>query len=86
VVDGKEEKPYDGIDTLLFSPDSRRVAYMAAVGAKQFVVVDGNEGKPYDGFPKGTKIIFDSGSALHYLALKRTANEIDVYLVEETID
>lgn len=50
VVDGKEERQYDGIGegTLIFSPDSRRVAYVAIAGNKQFVVVDGKEEKQYD--------------------------------------
>jgi len=33
---------------LSFSPDSRRMAYVAQVGYGQVVVVDGNEGKQYD--------------------------------------
>jgi hypothetical protein len=49
VVDGKEEKKYDGISimegTPIFSPDSKRVAYVAGEGGKWFVVVDGKEGK-----------------------------------------
>lgn len=53
VIDGKEEKPYDWIGGLLFSPDSRRVAYWAGVGGRSLVVVDGKEGKPYDGAAQG---------------------------------
>jgi len=36
-------------ETFTVSPDSQRVAYVAQVGDKQFVVVDEREGKPYDG-------------------------------------
>ena len=51
VVDGVEGKEYDGIGqgSLVFSPDSKRVAYAAQRGGKQLVVVDGVEGKEYDG-------------------------------------
>ena len=50
IIDGKEEKQYDGIvkGTLIFSPDSKHVAYRARAGNKQFVVVDGKEEKQYD--------------------------------------
>jgi Tol biopolymer transport system component len=50
VVDGQEQKPYDDIGglTLLFSPNSKQVAYVVAVGSKQCVVVDGEEHKLYD--------------------------------------
>lgn len=50
VVDGKEEKEYDGVawNSLVFSPDSKRLAYAAKRGEKWLVVVDGNEGKEYD--------------------------------------
>jgi len=64
VVDDKEEKPYDGMEyvdsagdnvgvrssTLTFSPDSQRLAYVAAYNIEdgyRVVEVHGNEGKPY---------------------------------------
>jgi hypothetical protein len=80
VVDGKEEKQYDGIgQSLVFSPDSKMVAYWAGIGKKRFVVVDGKEGKQYDGI--GGNIIFESPNSLHYLAVKIAS----MYLVEEII-
>jgi WD40 repeat protein len=88
VVDGKEERPYDGIGGLNFSPDSRHVAYVAGAGAKQFVVADGKEGKRYDGLVKGTRCAFDSSNELHYLAKKNTSSDgksYDVVLVEESM-
>ena len=56
VVNGREEKQYDAIleGTPHFSPDSRRVAYAAGVGDKQFVVVDEREEKQYDAILEGT--------------------------------
>jgi len=46
VIDGKEDKQYDGLweGTLIrFSPDSKRVAYNARVGKEGFVVIDGKK-------------------------------------------
>jgi len=64
VVDGKDEKRYDGIanGSLVFSPDSRRLSYLANLGDKYFVVVDGKEGKRYDGIGKGS-LVFSPDSA-----------------------
>lgn len=83
VVDGKEEKQYNGVLALIFSPDSQRVAYMAELGDKQFVVVDGKEAREYDNLIVigGGRIIFDSSDTLHYLAQEGD----DMYLVEEKI-
>ncbi|MCK4419024.1 hypothetical protein KAV79_04385 [Candidatus Aerophobetes bacterium] len=65
------------------SPDSKRVAYVAEVGNKWFVVVNGEEGKRYDGIVTlgGGRIIFDFPDSFHYLALKGSS----IYLVEEKI-
>src|SRR3989338_7143686 len=85
VVDGKEERQYDGIgqSTLIFSPDGKRVAYGAQVGNKWLVVVDGKEGRQYDDLFAwaGGRIVFNSPDGLHYLASE--GNKI--YLVEEKI-
>ncbi|MEW6416877.1 MAG: hypothetical protein AB1480_02010 [Nitrospirota bacterium] len=85
VVDGKEGKKYDGIGALIFSPDSKRVAYQAIEGDEWFVVVDGKEGKRYDmivtsGWGRA-RVIFDSPDNIHYLARKGSS----IYLVEERI-
>ncbi|MGI8981136.1 MAG: hypothetical protein ACR2FY_18065 [Pirellulaceae bacterium] len=49
VLDGKDEKAYVGVMGLVFSPDSKRVAYTAIVGNKKWLtVVDGKEGAAYD--------------------------------------
>ena len=94
VVDGQEGKHYDGIHIhyftipsgntgapdLIFSPDSKRVAYIAAIGNKRlytyidgtgekmFSVVDHKEGKYYD-FVCSTIFSPDS-KHLAYLAVK----------------
>jgi len=82
VIDGKEGKPYDGmvIGTLVFSPDSKRVAYGVELGSKQFVVVDEKEARQYDSIVTlgGGKFTFDSADSFHYLAVKGSS----IYLVE----
>ena len=62
VVDGEKERPYDDIaeGSVIFSPDSQRVAYQAIVGSWCFMVVDGKEEKQYDGI--ATEPIFSPDS------------------------
>jgi len=53
ILDGKDGKEYAEIEIYspTFSPDSKRLAYIAAVTVKkdkELVVVDGKEGKQYD--------------------------------------
>ncbi len=75
VLDGAVQKQYDGIarNTVTFSPDSKRLAYAASVGAgadtKQFVVLDGKEGKQYDVAAKGG-IIFTGPNDFYYLGVR----------------
>jgi hypothetical protein len=78
VVDGKEQKQYDGTGSLVFSPDSKHVAYAAKADNKWFVVVDGKEGKSYDELVTQASIIFDSPESLHFLVLAGN----NVYLAE----
>ena len=69
VVDGVEGKEYDGIakGTPIFSSDSKRVAYRAQRGRKQFVVLDGVQGKEYEAFLRGSRLVFDRTTLLHTL-------------------
>jgi hypothetical protein len=56
------------LQDLVFSPDSKSMAYVAwRRGGKQLVVVDGVEGKEYDGF-LGSGLVFDTRSQFHTLA------------------
>jgi len=50
VLDGKEGQYFDGVNpaSLVFSPDSKHVAFIAQQGIKQFIVVDGQQGPGYD--------------------------------------
>ena len=74
---GKKGEVYASVGSLLFSPDSKRLAYVAYDGRKSIVVVDGHEGNHYHGIMGG--ISFDSPDQLHYMARKGNA----FYLVEE---
>ena len=99
---GKKGKKYDQIldqrqkisdiyEYVVFSPDSRHIAYTVLEDNNQiFVVADGNEGKKYDyplkdygihNFSLG-KITFDTADSFHYFILKHDG----VYLVEERIE
>ena len=80
--------------SLVFSPDSKRLAYVALVFVgrlgfivgrrRSLVVVDGQAGSQYDAIiapPKSGGVIFDSPNQLHYIARKDNA----FYLVEERL-
>ena len=87
VVDGEEGRQYDSIsyNSLIFSPDSKRVAYGAKMGEKCFVVVDGDEGRQYKLFKfsslLGQGVVFNAPDSLYFLVYKGN----DIYLVEERI-
>ena len=83
VVDGKEDKQYDGIlGAPTFSQDSQRVTYGAKKGNKWFAVVDGEDGPQYDAFFRERRIVFDRPDSFHYLVQKGS----EIYLVEERIE
>ena len=73
--------------SLMFSPDSKHVIYVAEVGKKQVVAVDGNPGKPYDSIMTsgGRSVVLDSPDSFHYLATKHAGDALDVVLVEERL-
>ena len=70
-------------ESLVVSPDSQHVAYVAVRGGKVFVVVDGVEGKEYDGIVTGggprfspdsqhVAYVAGHGSGFSRLAIKTT--------------
>jgi hypothetical protein len=59
VLDGQPLKAYEKISYLTFSPDSKRLAYVAGLDGKEIVVCDGKEGKRY---PKVFSPIFSPDS------------------------
>jgi hypothetical protein len=84
VLNRKEGQRYDATSgDPTFSPDSRHIAYMAAIGEKCFVVIDKNEGKQYDNIISigSGRIVYDSVDSLHYLTVQNSC----LYLVEERI-
>jgi dipeptidyl aminopeptidase/acylaminoacyl peptidase len=66
VVDGVEQKKYDGVARPIFSPDSKRLAYSAKLNNQYFVVVDGIAGNPYD--IVGPPVFSPDGSRMAYIA------------------
>jgi len=79
VVDGVEGKEYDTARDVVFSPDSKHVAYQAIRNHKCLVVVDGIEGKEYDSFFRcHGALTFDGPTSLHFLAWR----DREVFLVE----
>jgi WD40 repeat protein len=55
--------------TFTVSPNNRRVAYVAGVGGKVFVVVDGNEGEHYDGTGSGSLTFGPDSQRVAYWAV-----------------
>ncbi len=81
MVDGQPGATYDHIALLTFSPDSRHVAYAAKQGDKWQVLVDGKPGPAYDEIYMGTRLVFDSPTRLHTIAMRNHM----VYRVDVTI-
>jgi Tol biopolymer transport system component len=83
VLDGKEDKEYDGIGNLLFSADGKKLAYVAAVGGKQLVVVNGAEGKPFDAIGENTIVFSPNSEGVAYVAIRGDKNIVVVNGVEQ---
>ena len=67
VLDGAEGKPYDEIDDLQFTVDSKHLVYTARRDAKLVVVVDSVESKLYDDFVSGASLILDGARNIRML-------------------
>jgi hypothetical protein len=69
-IETSEGERYDGIGrgTVLFSPDSKRLAYVAGAGGKQFVVADGKRGPDYESIGRGTPVFSTDGKHVAYAA------------------
>ncbi|MFA5393226.1 MAG: hypothetical protein WC338_02065 [Candidatus Ratteibacteria bacterium] len=74
---------YNAIGGIVFSPDSKHVAYWARIGNKECVVLDGQEGKYYDvyRFIGDERVFFDFSENIHYFAVQKGK----LYFIEETI-
>jgi len=83
VVDGKEEKAYDGVSLTAFSPDSRHLAYAALSQGAWLVVVDAEEGvNRFNAIVKGASLVFTDATHLHTLALNLAGQSFVSYEVE----
>ncbi|MDY0131243.1 MAG: hypothetical protein RBR53_01110 [Desulforegulaceae bacterium] len=69
VINGEEQKKYDGTGNLVTSNDGKNFAYIAQKGDKQFVVINGREGKSFDGF-KNDPVFSPDGKRLAYIAFE----------------
>lgn len=71
IVDGKKGKAYPQVrgSSILFSPNTSAMAYVAGDGNKNFVVVDGVEGAAFDGVDD---LRFSAKSVLAYRARRGT--------------
>ena len=79
VEDGVITGEYHTMTDPRFSPDSRHIAYAAALGRRWRVVVDGVEGKVYDAIV-GLK--FESDNRLSYIAVE----DRSIFRVEHQLD
>jgi Tol biopolymer transport system component len=70
VVDGQPGPEYDVflMDSLIFSPDSRHLAYAVGNGRKRSVVLDGRPSPEYDGLRKDSMIFSSDSKHLAYAA------------------
>jgi dipeptidyl aminopeptidase/acylaminoacyl peptidase len=72
VIDGVMDRlnvdPNDGAP--VFSPDGKRLAYIAQEGSQRFVVLDGKPGAKYEAIYKGTLTFSPDGKRLAYCAGK----------------
>lgn len=75
VVDGLEGAKYDEVikNSLIFSSDSKRIAYAAKKDEKRVALVDGHEGPKYDEAIGQGSMIFRPNGTLEYLAVKGSA-------------
>jgi WD40 repeat protein len=62
VVDGKQSASYDAVGQVLFSPDSKRLAYVVQQNKMQHVILNGKKGPGYEGIAKTDGLIFSPDS------------------------
>jgi hypothetical protein len=67
VIDGLEGKEFDDVRLAQFSPDSKKVAYIALRERRVLAVVDGAEGRGYDGI---ANLLFSKDNKMAFVAAK----------------
>ena len=86
VVDNAETVGYGSVANLLFSPDGKRMAYVAGRDKSTFIVVDGVEGKDFDGGIVAETIAFSpDGKHIAYEA-QRGKDKVIVIDDQETTE
>ncbi len=76
-VEGQGQSPlWDYVIAVEWSPDSRRLAYLATSGGKVHVVVDGVDTGKYDSVPGKTVPFSSDGSRYGFLAAELKKNQI----------
>lgn len=82
VAGAQEGKEYKDLaaNVFLFTPDSKHIVYFGQQDAKWLIGVDGIESGPYDRLIDAARIIFDSPTKFHTLAIKN--NEVTLIEVE----
>jgi len=58
-------------DSIVASPDCRRLAYVARAGKKRFVIVDGKEQGHYDRIENGSLLFSPDSKRFAYVAVER---------------
>ena len=80
VVDGVEQGNFDGAAGLLFSEDSKHLAFAALRGPRAMVVRDGKEGQPHDAVRVNT-LAWLPGGGLLYVARRRQGTRLGFTVV-----
>jgi Tol biopolymer transport system component len=86
VVDGAKQQEFDVLfaDTVAWSPDGKHFGYLARRGERPVVIVDQTEGPSFDHIMRGSKIHWDSATALHTLGMRdkdKTSGDREVVLL-----
>lgn len=71
VMDGVAGQPYDSIDYVRFTPDSRSCYYMAKRGKKHYMVQDGIESAPYARISYDVAVDSGTNKLIYFAARKK---------------
>ncbi len=81
VLNGKGQSPFQQVESPIFSPDGKHLAYIASLGKEKFVVLDGKKiGKHYTG--RISSLGFSNYGQLVYLAYNARFMDIGEQRIE----